>query len=53
MRIGEGMWTTAKKLHFTPSAITEAEIQSQTKDGSFHVLDEDYRNGLYGALWVP
>ena len=42
MRIGEGMWTSAKKLLLTPSAITEAEIQSQTKDGSFHVLDEDY-----------
>ena len=42
MRIGEGMWTSAKKkLLLTPSAITEAEIQSQTKDG-LDVLDEDY-----------
>ena len=35
------MWTSEKKLLLAPSAITETEIQSQTKDG-LDVLDEDY-----------
>ena len=35
-----------KKLLLTPSAITEAEIQSQTNDSSFHVLDEDYSESM-------